>query len=35
MLIEQKEKENQQAKGQNSDMTTKAKPIARPPTVKK
>jgi len=33
MLIEQKEKENQQAKGQ--DVTSKSKPVARPPSVKR
>jgi fido (protein-threonine AMPylation protein) len=30
MLIEQKEKENQAAKGSQNDMSSKPKPVARP-----
>lgn len=30
MLIEQKESESSHAKGQDSDMTSKPKPVARP-----
>jgi len=35
MLIEQKEKENDQAKHQENDITSKSKLASRPPSVRK
>jgi hypothetical protein len=35
MLIEQREKENSQAKHQENQSSPKSKPVARPPSVRK